>query len=352
MEKRINRAKVLLENWKALERQLDEFGGAVGASQLELLQQGHDLLSRGLNRMSASPLAHEKAHEQLLKSALMRMEEKLYPNPLVRFMVRLKARLIDRPAQMKEFERMKLENLASLKKFMVERGFGVVAGELENVLDYERPMVAVSMSSQLDGERYLDLSLSLSKAENGGYAPDCIHARFYGPGGLEVYQPFSFSDPFDAEMVVNLIQGRAVCIGEDDGSPGNLHHWLQLSGDADGRMRYFKEDYVFRVEGLLQEVSVLFGRPSLHDERIVGELKKGNQVSVIVGAPFNQKLLLEANPGDKSLLVRDEWGAVVEMRELMEKKKAYALKEKEISKAVQLGVGRSKRKGQQKGLGI
>lgn len=352
VEKRINRAEVLLENWKAMERQLDEFGSAIGSGRLEVLKQQYELLSSGLNRISASMLAHEKAYVQLLKSALVRMEKEIYPDPLVRMLVRLKAQLVDRPRQVKQFEQMKAENLTSLKKFMVERGFGVVAGELESVLDYERPMVAVSMSSQLDAERYLDLSLSLVKDELGGYVPDCIHARFYGPNGLEVYQPFPFSDPFDAEKVVNLVQGRAVCMGEDDGTPGSLHHWLQLSGDADGRIRYFKVDYVFRLEELLAEVSALLGRPSLADERIAGELKNGNQVSVIVGAPFNQKLLLEADPGGRSLRIRDEWGELIEMRTLLEKKKAFELMEKQVDKTVGLAVRRSKGKAQENGLGI
>src|SRR6478752_1216492 len=105
-----------------MERQLEEFGGSIGSGRLEVLRQGYELISSGLSRISIDPMPYEKAHVALLKGAVSRMEKALWPNPLLRFFVRLKWELIDRPKQIKAFKEMKGLNEKELKKFLTEKG--------------------------------------------------------------------------------------------------------------------------------------------------------------------------------------------------------------------------------------
>lgn len=107
---RVNRAEALHFNWKELEKKLSGFGEANGSTVREMLFQRYEFLRAGVWKLSLDPQPHEKANLDLLKGSLARMEKQLWPNVLVRLLVKLKAELIDRPVQQKQFRMMKDEN--------------------------------------------------------------------------------------------------------------------------------------------------------------------------------------------------------------------------------------------------
>ncbi|WP_379090662.1 hypothetical protein [Pedobacter sp. UC225_65] len=347
----VNRAELLAANWKEMEAALLAFAQANGSTQRELLGQQHAMLRRGLARISIDARPSEKAYIALLEGVVQRMERVLYPNPVVRLLERLRAEFITRPKMIKEFRMTKQENLAELRRFMVERGFGVVADRLENVLDYEHNVVRIPMTGQLDAEQRLGLSLELVMDVQGRYRPCSVLASVTGSHGITSYQHFSLADPLDVPMVVNLLQGRAVCVPQADGTGGSCDKWLQLSTGKDQYLRNFYPDYGFDAAGLLKDLSVQFGMPGLFDGRLVDELRKGNQVSFIAGAPFNRKLLIEADPGPRELTIRNELGEKLEMRGLMEQKRAYGAQMEAGLQEVGMERSTDKVKEQERGLG-
>ncbi|RYZ52334.1 MAG: hypothetical protein EOP49_09690 [Sphingobacteriales bacterium] len=352
MEKQINRAEVLLENWKALEKELSLFGQANGSQRRELVMAQYRMIREGLDRIAVSPLSVERPHVAMLRSALDRMERSIWPNPMVRFFMKVKADLLDRPREIKKFKDMRTENIAELKKFMVEKGFGSVADRLEDVLDYMRSYVHLTISGQLEGNRTLGLTLELAINPERGYYPNGVFAYLDGPAGKIADCSFSLTaNPLDVPMIVNLMQGRAVCVQQADGLGGSSDKWLQLDFREATFMRSFHADYGFDARVLLKELTTGIGMPSVYDDRLVEELRQGNQVSVFAGAPFNQRLLIEADPASKLLMVRDDRGVPLEIRGLLEKRKAFEQSIAQEMKVVQLRAGKSKGKGSEQDNG-
>jgi hypothetical protein len=342
VEKQINRAEVLLENWKALEKELSVFGQANGSQRKELVMAQYRMIREGLDRIAVAPLLQERPHVAMLRSALDRMERSIWPNPMVRFFRKVKAGLLDRPIEIKKFKDMRTENIAELKKFMVEKGFGSVADRLEDVLDYMRSYVHLTISGQLEGDRTLELAIDPER----GYYPNGVFAYLDGPAGKIADCSFSLTaNPLDVPMIVNLMQGRAVCVQQADGLGGSSDKWLQLDFREATFMRSFHADYGFDAAMLLKELATGIGMPSVYDDRLVDELRKGNQISVFAGAPFNQRLLIEADPASKLLVVRDDRGAPLEIRGLLEKRKAFEQSTAQEMKVVQLRAGKTKGKG-------
>jgi len=327
LEEPINRAELLHRNWKELEEKMLGFGAWSGQMRREILRQQLRFISAGLNRISLDEKLHERSYVGMLKVAVRGMEKALYPNPVLRFFAGLKAWLVDRPVQLKEFKAMREDNLLELKRFLSERGFGTLIAGLEREMDFERNRFGMRMTGELGGGGRIDMELQLAMDLNGRYRPTLIDAALVGSDGTRLNHDFLLTDPLDAPMVVNLMQGRAVCMPEQDGRGGEAEKWLQVHFDrGDSYLRNFNAGYGFSAEQLLSNIAVQFGLPGLSDDRLVEELKKGNQIGFIAGAPLNMKLLLEADPGSKSLTLRNELGDKLEIQELMEQKKAHEVK--------------------------
>lgn len=280
------------------------------------------------------------------------MERQLWPNVLVRSLVKLRAELFDRPVQQKQFKMMKDENWLQISKFMNERGFGTLVADLEKELDHVRDWFGMRMSGELEGGKRVELELEMACDLDGRYRPTLIGATLVEADGTKFNHDFLLSDPLDVPMVVNLMQGRAVCVLERDGKGGEVEKWLQVQFDkGDSYLRNFNMDYGFSAEQLLRDIAVQFGMPGLSDGRLVEELKKGNQIGFIAGAPLNKKLLLEADPSLKSLTLRNESGEKLEIQVLMEQKKAHEVKMSEGLPEIKMERNIGKVNGQERGIG-
>ena len=342
-----------MENWRELEKKLVEFGGSTGMTRGELMRQQHGFLSAGLGRLAIVAQPHEKPQVQMLQASLSRLEKQLWPNPIVRFLVRLKERLFDRPARQHEFGAMKEENLAELKKFMVERGFAPMVERLSDSLDYERKRVALTMSGQLDPERLVHLTLGLEIDPDGAYRPQEIKAMLLN--ALKEDQ-VSFDFPvhygLDAPMVVNLIQGCSVCIAQADGAGGTEEKWLGLYQGAETLLGEFGKEHGFRADEQLRELVRSVGMPGLDDEHLVAELKKGNQIAFDAGPPFLSKLQIEADPAQKELIFRDHVNKPRYLFEVIREKQAYRQEMETKNSQVEQAVKFDRGFLEQKGMGI
>lgn len=351
MDLPVNRAELLHRSWKQQEEKMLGFGAWSSKMNKEILRQQHSFISAGLNRISIDEQLHEKSYVGLLKVAVRGMEKALYPNPVFRFFVRLKAQFILRPAQIKQFKMMKEENIAQLKSFMIARGFGTLVAGLEKEMDFERNWFGMRMSGELEGGRRIEMELELARDLNGRYHPTLIDATLVEADGKRLSHDFLLTDALDAPMVVNLMQGRAVCVTQSDGKGAEVEKWLQLHFEkGDSYLRNFNLDYGFSVEDLLRDLSVGFGMPGLSDQRLVEELQKGNQISFIAGSPINGKLLIQADPSQKCLAIGNGRGEKLELQALMDGKKAHELKMVEGLAEISIQREQGKSNGPQIGL--
>ncbi len=352
METRVNRAEVLLENWREQEQRLAKFGEHNGSTYRELLRQRYIFLRAGVWRLGMDVRPNEKANLQLLKGALARMERQLRSNVVLRLWARLRAAVLERPKMIKEFRAMKEDNLLELKRFLSDRGFGVLVAGLERELDFERNWFAMRMSAALDGGARIEMELEMARDLNGRYHPTLIDATLVGADGTSRNHGFPLGDPLDAGMVVNLMQGRAVCVGERDAHGEVSEKWLQIHFEhADSYPRNFYPDYGFDAGRLLGDFARQTGIAGLDDVRLLDGLKKGNQVAFDGGAAFGGKLLLEADPSARQLAVLDGDGKRISLVELLERKRAHEAglgRERANGREVELRPKRTRAKG--KGL--
>ena len=355
MKSRVNRAEVLLNNWRELETKLTGFGEANGSTSKEMVFQHYDFLRAGVWRIGLNPGPHEKANLALLMGSLTRMEKQLWPNMVARLLVKLKAELFERPRLINEFKEMKGLNERELKRFLNEKGFSPLVSRLDSELDYERPWFGMKMSGQLEEGRRVELELQVVKTLDGKYYPSLIAATLVEADGKKLNHDFLLSDyMLDAAMVTNLVQGRAVSVMDRDGRGGQSEVWLQVHfGAGENCLRNFNADYGFDAGKLLADFALQIGKVDLDDERLLGELRKGNQVSFSAGAPFNRTLTIEADPAANQLTVRGDAGEVISMHQLLEQKQQYV---NEMGKGVgaepNLTVQRQKTKGQENHLGV
>jgi len=250
---------------------------------------------------------------------------------------------------------MKGLNERELKRFLNEKGFSPLVSRLDRELDYKRPWFGMKMSGQLEEGRRIELELQVVKTLDGKYYPSLIAATLLEPDGKKLNHDFLLSDyMLDAAMVTNLMQGRAVMVMDRDGRGGQSEVWLQVHFSAgDNYLRNFNTDYGFDSGKLLADFALQIGRVELDDERLLGELKKGNQVSFPAGAPFNRTLTIEVDPAAKQLTVRGDAGEAISMQQLLEQTQQYV---SEMGTGVDvesnLTVQRQKTNGQENQLGV
>jgi len=352
MDAPVNRVSVLMVNWRDLEGKLNGFRVPNGLGEKEVLKQQLDFLSRGLNRILAAPLPHENAHLALLRSTVAKLEKSIYPNPILRFLIRLKLQTVDRPVQMKAFRQMKEDNLSQLKKFMLDRGFGSVSEQLEKRLDYERSRVEVGMSGQLDQSKRLELTLVLEKDPFGRYQPDLISARMFEHERPIFPLDIPLENQVDVAMVVNLMLGRAVCVEGRNGLGEPSEKWLSLDvANPGANILQFNADYGYDVGELLRQMSKDLGISGLYDSRLIEELKKGNQISFLAGPPFDRKLIMEADPATKQITLLNEHGSQIDAYHLREEKKAYQVEMTQGASQLNVPHKRERSNIQQNGIG-
>lgn len=296
-----NRAAQLYQNWESKQTELEAMGG-MKPDGAGLLKLKYDFLREGLYRISLNPAEQEKLHLFALETVVGKLQKQLYPNLLVRWSLRLKEALWDKPRHLRSFEAQRAENIAELTVMLKKTGMSGLTGNLENSLDYESPQQTISGIHLLADQGKLLVALQLEKERVGVYKPldyqvvwntadeQVRSCRIPAESGIDLSEAF------------NLLQGRAVYKGFENVEGKVIRQWVQLDPKASGTEKplvTFLPGHDFDLKKQLQEVAVQLETYGLMKEQTLKQLEMGSQVAVELNGKGSFQV--QANPGAKSL---------------------------------------------------
>lgn len=116
MDLNSNRAEQLWQNWEERRQALQRIPELANEGALAIKREQYDFLRQGLYRIGANPTEKERLFIKVIAASVERLQRQLYPNPFVRFLHRVKTAVYDRPAHLREFVRLRAENLVAAVK--------------------------------------------------------------------------------------------------------------------------------------------------------------------------------------------------------------------------------------------
>jgi len=319
-----NRATLLWQNWADKQRELESaFGLKTLPARLLRFQLKH--LSEGLYRISRNPSLDEKLAIEVIKSHTARLRRQLYPNPVLRAVMRLKQVLYDQPVYIKAFEARRQQNLAELQGQAFRLGLNGFAGKLENHLDTEASSLQVPLRAQLNGQSGVQMTLNYTRDATGGFALESYRVQLNDSSRPDQQQGFDFPAELGitAKEAVNLLQGRSVCKGHIASGPVLSERWMTLNiNTPDGKpcLETFHTDYDYQLKTSLVEHARELSLPALHREETEQALKQGEKL--VINPPGGAAYTLEASPENRTLTIRDPAGKSVALEGLIKKSQA------------------------------
>lgn len=300
MEKQMNRAEQLYQNWEAQQKQLENIPGV---NSRVIQQQKYDYLRQGLYRLSLNPSEHEKLMLHVIRSVTDKLQQQLYPNPVIRLLHRIKAAIYDKPAHLREFVKQRDENLEQLKVQLKNMGFASFSGKLEKYLDYETVKVNIDMTTQLADKGRLDVSLNMERDKFGQYRFQNYEATLIKNGASRSFS-FQPDSKITAMEAANLLDGRAVKKSFETADGSIAQKWVQLDmqqKDKDGnpKLAEFHEAYGYNLKNELLTNSVLLGTAGLAKDKVIQSLEQGNLVSF--NLHHHGAYYLQANPAGQGV---------------------------------------------------
>lgn len=353
MEMGLNRAEQLWQLWEEKQQQLEKLIGAGPDSATAIQQSKYEFLRNGYFRITAQPAENEKLHLHAIKLVTDKLQKKLYPNPLIRILHRIKSLVYDRPMHLRQFRQQKAECLESLTDKFKQLGLSSYSGRLEKYLDYESQQVSIPMTTQLPDKGTLDIDVQLVRDKVGQYQFIGYKATVKRQETEERSQLFKAETSVNAMQAVNLLAGRAVKQSYEmaDGNTG--HKWLQLDLATPALGGYKVNEYhnSYSLDKAIADLAVVAGLRGLNKREIIIHLEQGHQLSIQGRSPLNEQLYVQANPSDHTLMIFDKERKPLAIDELAEKKaeanKHHAEKTlvlikpqaKETEQAQSLGIG-------------
>lgn len=335
MNRNVNRAEQLWNNWEEKQKQLQGLSGLGEESSQAIKQRKYDFLREGLYRISASPTEKEQLHIHAIRSVTDKLQKQLYPNPVVRLLHRLKAFVYDKPAHLRQFNKQRAENLESLKGQLKASGFASFNGKLEIYLDYETPKVHIPITSQLNDKGRLDITLNMERDNFGHYHFSQYQATVLRDGESRSFN-FQPESKITAMEAANLLDGRAVRKSLETADGSYSQKWVQLdfkNRDADGhpKLQEFHEGYAYDLKNELLKLSVQVGVAGLAKDKVIQSLEAGNMAVFEVRdkGPY----YLQANPAEQNLSLFDKDRKPLETVRLL---KEIRQPDKNLHKAIHL----------------
>jgi hypothetical protein len=352
MNGQINRANQLWQNWQAQQKMLEGMFMGGNMPDKSFRQEKYHFLQQGISRIAAHPSPDEKIVLGLLKGITAKLEKELYPNRFLRFAVRLKNKLYDQPRYLRQQAALRAENLDTLAVYLDSKGLGSFSGRLENYLDYERDKVNIELSTQLSGSKRLEVTLHLEKDGSGHYQLPAFTAAIVetdAPGQKREYT-FEADGWTDIKTATNLLEGRAVfSIRQQQQEQNYDYTWVQLDfnpqDNGKGTWQEYRYDYGFDPYSYAAELARTTGIPAIADDKVLCHLEKGNAVSVKCPAS-GETFFLQANPGDKNILIRDVNEKIIAADTLVQRQQA--LKKQDLANSQKLSRKRTPHNKQEK----
>jgi hypothetical protein len=307
MERTVNR---VLQAWKSWDERQSEMEKAIGTGKehaivIQRLKLEHFKKCRHL--LAGTVRKDERAFMPLMASTISKLEKQVYPNIVQRLFFRLKNVLIDGPAHIRQFQEQRRDNLESLKSQLAGTGFSDFGGKLESQLDADHLKHVIPLSSQLDPNRSLNVSLHFEKDAQDVFHFTTIEATLRHHDGKKVDQSYKFKldewPGLKAQQVKNLLEGRAVRQHFTDITGRPKSQWLELPA-GETMVRKYTEAYGFDLQKVIDTLplsTISGGKKALTEK-----LEQGQQIPVVWShAGANETVYLRADPSNETVKLTD-----------------------------------------------
>jgi len=299
----INRAEQLYLAWEDRQKSLAGLMGT-GLDERKMRQLKYQFLSHGIFRVSIRPTEMEQLYIQLLRSVTAKLRRQLYPNPVLRLLVKLKGLVYDKGMHLRRFASIRDENMYCLKSELSSLGLGAIGVKLEQRLDYERQSVRLDLIRGLNTGEKISLQVSLEKEGFGSYSFTGFNARLLQVDGSEKSCLFSKDTRVDLAEAINLLRGGSV-LKNYQGLDGKWEKtWVRVNDtakDFSAAPLLFSagigQDYDLKKQ--LLDHAIALECYAVSSDLVLRGLEQGNRVEISV--PGKDKFYIRAGPFENRL---------------------------------------------------
>jgi len=303
---KVNRGKVILNNWDARQKELDAVVEVDADLKKAISREKYIYLRDGLARLIPDATLDERIYAGIIKTILKKLRRDFFPNPIVRTYMQWKEQLLIMPKLVKYFKDSKAKNLEMLNKRVSDMGVSGLSDYLSTKLDYESEKVELPLSSRFEQNGALEVTLSFEKHANE-YQLLSLAATLRLKDGITRKCSIPEGYGLNINHAVNLLQGRAVRLAR--GGQGDSERWLELDFDRldeKGRLpirEHVPED-AFSLEKVLAATAREMNYPALADPEVLHALKNGAEVCF--RPEQAEAIYLSANPGERTVAFCDQ----------------------------------------------
>jgi len=324
MSRQVNRAIILCENWQDKMIMLEEvFGKGI---EKDIAKQQYDFLQQGINRIAKGASPDEKLVLDMVRKTVNKLEKKLYPNPVIRTLRRLKTVLYDRPVQVAKLKKLKTENLASLNDTLGGLGLNPDKLNLDRKLDFEQAKTSIDLISPWGTNNY-EVKVNFEKDASGQYQMSSYAGMLKDWSNPENNRSYTFDVNLgiNAREAANLLQGRAVLKYYQVGENRMASKWMQLdfknlTPDGKPQLKETPADYDFNLRQEVTRIAEVLNKPELVSNRALNGMEEGNQIAL---KQLNGKTTyLEANPLNKEIILLNDKQQPITLGQLKKQKEA------------------------------
>lgn len=336
-----NRILLAFKAWEDRKKEMEPLLKAGAADERTLRQMQLDHLRQARHRLKKVVRPDEIPFLPLLNNQVVKLERQQHPNLLIRLFFRLKDQWIDGPAYRKRQEQQRARNMLALNKQLDATGFGYLSGKLENHLSADLQKVEVPLEIKVNDQKALKYGLQFEKDPYGNFQLDRIACSIYKDGHLARANVIEMNEwpGVKANQLYHLLEGRAVRQTYQDALGRETSNWVAFGEDG---LQQVDASNNFDVKTLLQAMPAI----TMNKEDLVQYLEQGQIVNARWKQEKNyQDISIEADPASRTLKLLDGSSQPVTAKQLNERAKEHAAKQKPEQPAQQ--VYRRQRRGQQ-----
>ena len=331
MQKAVNRVLLAFKTWEDRKKEIDPLlqAGVADANIQSHLQLEH--LRQAKHRLHQTVRRDEKPFMLLLNNQIAKLEKQLYPNLLRRVFSRLKDKLFDGPAYLKQEQQRRNNNMEMLKIQLKEAGLGSFAGRLEHHLDPDQKRVSLPLDCQLDLEKRLSLDLHFEVDPHGDFQLNRIGGKLLHNDKITKSQEFELHDwpNLQTNQIWSLLEGRAIKQHYTDSSGHENHRWVELGSNG---VQHYDPDYTFDIKTALATLPAIVR----NKEDLTRYLENGQQIPTHWKHDRQyQSIYVQADPANKCIKLLDDKLQPITAEKLNQNLARQGLKVKTLGKPVQ-----------------
>lgn len=354
MRRQVNRAIVLYENWQDKVIMLEEvFGKGI---EKDITKQKYDFLQKGITRISQNATPDEKLVLDMVKKTVGKLEKQLYPNPVIRALLRLKALLYDKPLQAASLKKLKTGNIAALTDTLGELGLNAERLNLDRKLDFEQAKTAIELVSPWGSNNY-SVKVNFEKDASGEYHIPSYIGTLKDPLNPENTRSYTFDVNLgiNAREAANLLQGRAVLKYYPIGENRMGSKWMQLdlknlTADGNPQLKETPGDFEYNLRQEVTRIADALNKPELASVKALNGLEQGNQIAL--KHMDGKTNYLQANPIDKRVTILNDKQQPVTLDTLKKQREAALKPKPELVKTREKKIQLNKKQQQDQSLQI